>query len=167
MSNSECLSKEECMNKKYLAALTALALLIPSTLQAMSEDQHDIKAFEEMFPAGEPTEKDFYRQDRLLISATGSLKPVHLAPSVATVVSKEDIEAIGATSLDEILETVPGLHVVPSGSNWFNPIWSIRGVHTSVNPQVLLLINGVPYSYNYTGNRGAGYRMPVAMMSRF
>ncbi|MCB2182958.1 MAG: TonB-dependent receptor [Desulfobulbaceae bacterium] len=154
------------MTKHYLAALATLTLLSPHSLQAMDENQEEISAFEEMFPADQPSEEDFYRQDRLLLTATGSLKPVRLAPSVATVVTKEDIEAIGATSLDEILETVPGLHVVPSGSIWFSSIWSIRGVHTSVNPQVLLLINGVPYSMNYTGNRGNNYRMPVAMISR-
>lgn len=154
------------MRKQYLAAILALALLTPPALQAMTEDQEDIKALEEMFPEDQPDESDFWRQDRLLTTATGSQKPLRLAPSVATVVTKEEIEAIGATSLDEILETVPGLHVVPSGSSFFSPIWSIRGVHTSVNPQVLLLINGVPFSQNYAGNRGTGFRMPVAMISR-
>ena len=131
------------MRKQYLAAILALALLTAPPLQAMTEDQEDMKALEEMFPEDQPGESDFWRQDRLLITATGSQKPLRLAPSVATVVTKEEIEAIGATSLDEILETVPGLHVVPSGSHWFNSTWSIRGMHTSVNPQVLLLINGV------------------------
>ena len=152
------------MKKQYLAAIMALALVTPTTLQAAVIEDAD-ESYESMFGKG-PQEEDMMRADQLLITATGSLKPLRLAPSVATVVTKEDIKAIGATSLDEILETVPGLHVVPSGSHWFNSIWSIRGVQTSVNSQVLLLINGVPYSYNYTGNRGAGYRMPVSMISR-
>jgi outer membrane cobalamin receptor len=100
-----------------------------------------------------------------VIVATGTAKPLKLAPAVATVITAKDIEAIGATSLDEILETVPGLHVVPSGT-WFSSIWSLRGIHTSVNPEVLLLINGVPFTANYTGNRSFGYRMPVSMISR-
>lgn len=153
--------------KYYLIVMLALTLAVPATLQATETEQpgEDVQAFEEMFGAG-PQEEDVYRADRLLVSATGSLKPLRLAPSVATVITKEDIEAIGATSLDEILETVPGLHVVPSGGNFFSSIWSIRGVHTGVNPQVLLLINGVPYNSNYTGNRGQGFRMPVTMISR-
>ncbi|MCB2182959.1 MAG: TonB-dependent receptor [Desulfobulbaceae bacterium] len=153
------------MKKYYWATFLALAVTFPLNLQAADTDDTDVAAFEKMFGQG-PQEDDMMRADQLLVSATGSLKPLRLAPSVATVVTKEDIKAIGATSLDEILETVPGLHVVPSGNGWFSSIWSIRGVHTSINPQVLLLINGVPYSMNYTGNRGFGYRMPVSMISR-
>lgn len=97
--------------------------------------------------------------------ATGTTKPLKLAPAVASVMTAKDIERIGATSLDQVLETVPGLHVTPSGT-WFSSIWSIRGIHTSINPEVLLLINGVPFTSNYAGNRGFLYRMPVSMISR-
>jgi iron complex outermembrane receptor protein len=124
----------------------------------------EAKAFTAMFGKG-PQEEDFYRTDRLLVTATGSLKPVRLAPSVASVVTAEEIRAIGATTLDEILETVPGLHVTPS-SLYFNSIWSIRGVHTSINPEALLLVNGTPLTSNYMGGRGFGFRMPVEMISR-
>ena len=97
--------------KKYVALLASLALLAPTTLLALTEDEEDILAFEKMFPPGEPDEADFWRNDRLLVSATGSQKPVRLAPSVASVITAADIEAIGATTLDDVLETVPGLHV--------------------------------------------------------
>ena len=127
--------------------------------------QEEAKSFAEMFGQG-PQEEDVYRTDRLLLTATGSLKPVHLAPSVATVITAEDIKNIGATTLDEALETVPGLHVEPSGAFWFTSIWSIRGIHTSLNPQVLLLINGVPFTSSYEGSRPVAFQMPVAMISR-
>ncbi|MCB2180818.1 MAG: TonB-dependent receptor [Desulfobulbaceae bacterium] len=145
--------------------LFTLGLLAPVLASGAELDEQDVKAFDAMFGAG-PQEEDLYRVDQLLITATGSLKPVHLAPSVATVITKEDIEEIGATSLDQILETVPGLHVAPSGTTWFSSIWSLRGIHTSDNPEVLLLINGVPFTSNYVGNRNFCYRMPVAMISR-
>ncbi len=154
------------MKKKYFPLLAALAFLTPATLQAMTEDQEDIKAFEQMFPADEPDEADFYRQDRLLVSATGSLKPLRLAPSVASVVTKEDIEAIGATTLDEILQTVPGLYAAPSGFGAFRSIWTIRGVRTNVGPQVLLLINGVPMTDLKLNSHPPYLTMPVAMISR-
>ncbi|MCI5122129.1 MAG: Plug domain-containing protein, partial [Candidatus Electrothrix sp. AUS4] len=77
-----------------------------------------------MFDQG-PQEEDVYRTDRLLLTATGSLKPVHLAPSVASVITAEDIEKLGATTLDEVLETVPGLHVTPSFAH-LDSIYSIR-----------------------------------------
>ncbi len=43
--------------------------------------------------------------------ATGYEKPVNLAPVVATVISAEDIKRMGATTIKEALESVPGLHV--------------------------------------------------------
>lgn len=101
-----------------------------------------------------------------VISATGTPKAAKLAPSVATVISKADIERIGARTLDEALETVPGLHVIPSGYTYLSSTWSMRGMYTNVNPHVLLLINGVPKKDPQAGNRGYGFQMQTAMIER-
>ena len=154
------------MKKQYLAVITTLALFAPATLQAMTESEADIKAFEEMFPEGQRDELDFWREDRLLISATGSQVPVHLAPSVASVVTADDIKAMGATTLNQVLETVPGLHVSPSGLSAYTSIWSIRGISTGVNPHVLMLVNGIPLTYSYSGARIHAFDIPVEMISR-
>jgi len=125
----------------------------------------DKRAAEKLFSG--PTEEDLYRTDEMLISATGSLKPVFLAPSVATVITSREIEAMGATTLDEVLETVPGLHVAPS--NQIGPLltnYTIRGILTNLNPEVLLLINGIPIKENFSGNRSYRFILPVAMISR-
>jgi outer membrane receptor for ferrienterochelin and colicins len=157
--------------RKRLGSITALLFFFSSTL-ALAGGQSpagaggdDTKSFEDMFGKG-TQEEDAFRNDRLLVTATGSQKPLHLAPSVASVITAEDIKDIGATTLDEALETVPGVHVEPSGSRYFTSIWSIRGIHTSLNPEVLLLINGVPFTDNYQGSRYFTYQMPVAMISR-
>nr|MBF0221854.1 TonB-dependent receptor [Desulfobulbaceae bacterium] len=157
------------MKKALLMTAAILLGSYPMVAGAKSNQSavspEEISAFEKIFGSG-PQEEDVYRADRLLVSATGSQIPVHLAPSVASVISKEDIEEIGATTLDEILETVPGLHVAPSNSAYMSSIWSVRGIHTSVNPQVLLLINGIPLSETITGTRPYLFHMPVAMISR-
>lgn len=159
------------MRKKRVMTAAALLCLSCATAATATDSppastgKGEAEAFEEMFGQG-PQEEDVYRTDRLLLTATGSLKPVHLAPSVASVITAEDIKGLGATTLDEVLEVVPGLHVEPSGTAYFSSIWSIRGVHTSQNPQVLLLINGVPFTSNYQGSRYATFQMPVAMISR-
>jgi len=98
--------------------------------------------------------------------ATGTSKPLNLAPSVATVITADDIEAMGAATLDEVLETVPGLHVQPSVGNIFSPIWTIRGIYSQANPQVLLMIDGLPLKLNSNGIRPYRLRMPVSMISR-
>ncbi|HVL74832.1 MAG TPA: TonB-dependent receptor [Noviherbaspirillum sp.] len=85
--------------------------------------------------------------------ATGGRMPTVRAPSVATVITAEDIKAIGATDLDEVLETVPGVHV--SRAVITNaPVYVFRGMHHENNPQVLILLNGVPMNRLFKGNRG-------------
>ncbi|MES9834269.1 MAG: TonB-dependent receptor [Candidatus Thiodiazotropha sp. DIVDIV] len=113
-----------------------------------------------------PAEEDYYRTDAVLVSATGSAKPVFLAPSVATVITKDEIRAMGVTTLDEVLETVPGLHVFMSPSPNYQKQWSIRGIHTNDNPHVLLLVNGQSVQDLLQGGRPNHLQLPVSMISR-
>lgn len=98
--------------------------------------------------------------------ATGSSQLVSRAPAVATVITADDIAAMGANDLDQVLESVPGLHV--SRETQANaPVYVIRGVHLGFNPQVLMLINGIPITTVFAGNRGGGWGgYPVENISR-
>ena len=60
--------------------------------------------------------------------ATGSHQPISKAPSSASVITAEDIQAMGATDLDQALESVPGVHV--SMSNFNSIRFTIFGVST-------------------------------------
>ena len=152
--------------KNTLFVLIAQVLFFSHVLadQANITDADLLKA-EQLFSG--PTEEDLYRTDEMLVSATGSLKPVFLAPSVATVITKEEIAAMGAIDLADVLETVPGLHVAPS--NQIGPLltnYTIRGISTNLNPEVLLLINGIPVKEGFIGNRNYRFLLPVSMISR-
>jgi iron complex outermembrane receptor protein len=94
-----------------------------------------------------------YGDKSFVTIATGTRVPVSRAPAVATVITAEDIKAIGATDLDEVMETVPGVHVA-RGTQGYMPIYVMRGVHRDTNPQVLMLVNGVPVTTAFQGNRG-------------
>ncbi|MCG8038486.1 MAG: hypothetical protein JAZ19_15765 [Candidatus Thiodiazotropha taylori] len=61
-------------------------------------------------------EEDYYRTDAELVTASGSAKPVFPAPSVTSVISKQEIREMGARSLYEVLDMVSGLHVTPSSN---------------------------------------------------
>ena len=80
--------------------------------------------------------------------ATGNRQPIRNAPATATVITAADIEAMGATDLDEVLETVPGVHIARSASG-YNPIYTFRGIYSQFNPHVLMLMNGVPMTSVY------------------
>lgn len=100
--------------------------------------------------------------------ATGNQQPLRRAPAVATVITAEDIAAMGATDLDEVLETVPGVHVSRSPIV-YSPAYVIRGIGASgpTNPQVLLMQNGIPLTSMYTGDKGNMWSgLPVENIAR-
>lgn len=108
----------------------------------------------------------YYGDEEFISIATGSKKPVYKAPSVASVITASQLKELGATNLNDALETVPGLHVALSSLSRLDSVYSIRGLHTGINPQVLMLINGIPFPYAYTGARPALFQMPVTAISR-
>ncbi len=97
--------------------------------------------------------------------ATGRSQPITKAPAVATVITSKEIEQTGARTIDEVLESVPGLHVSYSSTR-LSPIYSMRGIHTDRNPQVLMLLNGSKINQLYFGDRGPVSSLPVKAISR-
>ena len=117
-----------------------------------------------------PSEEEELAQvysDKTTISiATGTTQTLRRAPAVATVITAQDIAAMGARDLDEVLETVPGLHVSRSNGA-YTPLYLIRGVASEFNPQVLMLQNGVPMTTLYVGSRGIIWGgLPVQNIAR-
>lgn len=106
--------------------------------------------------------------DKATVSiATGALQSLRRAPAVATVITAEEIAAMGATNLDEVLESVPGLHVSRTAVR-YAPSYVIRGIYNgNTNPQVLFLQNGIPVTTTYNGDRGSAWiDIPVENIAR-
>lgn len=98
--------------------------------------------------------------------ATGSAQALRRAPAVASVITAADIAAMGATDLDQVMESVPGLHVNRSANN-YSSLYVVRGIVSEQTPQLLVLQNGVPITTLYQGNKGnlwGGY--PVEHIAR-
>jgi iron complex outermembrane receptor protein len=103
-----------------------------------------------------PVEEDLasaYGNEEMVSIATGRQQPLRSVPAVTTVITRRDIDAMGATELEQVLQSVPGLHVSVAHFN-YNPIYSFRGIFTGYNSQVLMLINGLPVNSVFLGNRG-------------
>jgi outer membrane cobalamin receptor len=75
--------------------------------------------------------------------ASGVKEDASIAPAVTTLITAQDIEAVGARTLDEALQMVPGLHVGRRGAG-YGYIYTMRGIHTNPSPEVLVLMNGIP-----------------------
>ncbi len=102
-----------------------------------------------------------YGDEESVSIATGSAKPIHLAPAVTSVITTEEMKSIGATRLEDALVLVPGLYVGISPFNRLNPNWTMRGITSDQTPHVLLLRDGVPVTYFYNGARPNLFLLPV------
>lgn len=125
---------------QHKALLTAMLLSFSLATQARADfdEEDDLKAV---------------YGDKLTVSiATGSQKPLRLAPAVTSVITAADIRAMGATDLDQVLESVAGMHVEKIGANHFSA-YVMRGIINELNSQILVLQNGVPMTVLLTGNR--------------
>ncbi|TAK91371.1 MAG: TonB-dependent receptor [Burkholderiaceae bacterium] len=107
--------------------------------------------------------------DKATVSiATGNKQPLRRAPAVASVITAEDIAAMGATDLDQVLETVPGIHVSRI-AGLYTPLYIMRGIGGggATNPQLLMLQNGIPMTAMYTGDKGTQWGgLPVENIAR-
>ena len=108
--------------------------------------------------AAQPSEEEAlalaYGDKDTVSIATGSTQTLRSAPSVASVITAEDIAAMGATDLDQVMETVPGVHVSKLVTHNISS-YQIRGITGNAsNPQVLLLQNGIPMNTLYRGDKG-------------
>ncbi|MGI9287874.1 MAG: TonB-dependent receptor plug domain-containing protein, partial [Pseudomonadales bacterium] len=125
-----------------------------------------------LFPAHADSDFDeddlleLYGDDETVSISTGTEQSIRLAPSVASVVTEADIRNRGATNLQEALEMVPGLHVSLSNNNLLSSVYSIRGIHTAQNTQILLLIDGIPLRQVFNGGLPIGFTMPVQNIKR-
>ena len=109
---------------------------------------------------------ELYGDEEIISIATGSAQPISRAPAVATVITAKDIKKIGATDIDEALETVPGLHVSRRAAGYL-PVYTFRGVFDQNNPQVLVLVNGISINNLFVGDRSQVWGgMPVESISR-
>lgn len=98
--------------------------------------------------------------------ATGSKQRLRRAPAVASVFTAEDIRAMGASDLREVLAQVPGLHVSVSPFI-YEPRYMVRGVQSAYSPQVLVLIDGVRRQSPYLGSAEMAWiSMPAAQIAR-
>lgn len=137
--------------KHYVHAVLIITLLAP--LSSISSEIDDVLL-------------DIYGDDNLISIASGMAEPIHKAPSVASVISREQIDDIGAITLEEALGMVLGVHV----SRYVianNPIYVFRGLYSQFNQQVLLLIDGQPMTRLFNRDRGTTWGdMPLAAVQR-
>lgn len=139
---------------------TYARMIIPALLFALMAGKASCQSSEESDLAMT------YGDEEIISIATGATQPISRAPAVASVITASQIKDMGAINLDQVLETVPGLHIAVS-TRGYNPIYTIRGIYSETNPQVLMLINGIPITNVFVGDRNLVWGgMPVNSIAR-
>lgn len=139
------------LQQLYVCAVGLLSALSFSPVYATSEEQA-------LF--------DLYGSAEMISIATGTLRPVKLAPAVTHLITAQDIERSGATDIFQLLETVPGIHIYPSPLNRMTNQISIRGMQIGQNPQVLVLLDGVRLKFAFNGGLPPNFMFPVHLIER-
>ncbi len=80
-------------------------------------------------------------QDLEVSSATRSPKPLSRSAESISVITAEQIEAMNAHNLADVLNTIPGVQVDPRGGPGSGSTLSMRGARTY---HILVMIDGVP-----------------------
>lgn len=110
-----------------------LPLLWPAALAAPVVD-----------PFAEPDDADLYRlEERIVTVAARHAQTARDAPAIVTVVTDREIRERGYRTLADVLRALPGVYLTVSNESreiaWF------RGVTSSDNNKILLLIDGQPW----------------------
>ena len=99
-----------------------------------------------------------YGSNRMVSIAAGNEQLLYKAPAIASVITRRDIEHSSASTVNELLEMVPGLHVSEDYYSG-NAVYSMRGFFRDPDAGMLFLVNGVPLNTLQDGSRFAALRM--------
>jgi iron complex outermembrane receptor protein len=124
--------------KRTLCVALVVLLALSTRLQTVNADEAELA--------------ELFGEEAFVSIATGYEQPLRSAPAVATVITADDIEATGKTTLGEILQLVPGFHAL---YRFQGDQFIIRGIRTEGNlsPDVLIMIDGVPQNDIHLGNQ--------------
>lgn len=104
--------------------LSLLVLVLCDPSAARAADSEDISRL--------------YGANSIISLATGYSRPLFDAPATAYSISRDQIEALGAVNLHQVLKTLPGFYPATNDARSFQA--SVRGIMN----RVLILVNGLP-----------------------
>jgi len=111
----------------FSAFFISAFLLFLSTAECQSDDREIMQMF--------------YREDELVVSATRHSQPISQVAENMTVVSSQEIEAMNAHTVAEVLERIPGIFI--SFNHDFGAA-SLLNIQGSEQRHVLVLLDGFP-----------------------
>ncbi|WP_096086247.1 TonB-dependent receptor plug domain-containing protein [Agaribacterium haliotis] len=90
---------------------------------------------------------------QVVTAASGYEQKLSDAPASVTIVAREQWRQSGATTLEDAIEPVAGVHVGKNNATQGNPLVSIRGIGGFTSRNVKMLLDGLPIEDAQLGGR--------------
>jgi outer membrane receptor protein involved in Fe transport len=102
-------------------------------------------------PSADPNDPQQKIDEAIVVTATRSERAVSELPVSATVVQEKDIERAPARSVDDLLRTIPGVHMAIVSGSGSTPNNQRVSMHGLGGTRALVLLDGVPLHDPYSG----------------
>lgn len=135
----------------------ALTLLLLPYAQISRADADEMEEFFSMSPAE--------LSEISVTIASGTPKPVFRSAGSISVVTEEQIKTMGATTLSEVIETIPGIHTSVDALSQV-PVYTVRGIGNESNSQILMLMDGTRINTPLHASMDFGPDLPLAAIKR-
>jgi vitamin B12 transporter len=135
--------------KTYIPFLFLAVLGLDSACWAQSEEEMQLLRM-------------FYKDKDLVVSSTRTSKSISQVAENMTVITSEDIEAMNAHTVADVLQTIPGIYINSNQDFGATSIISIQG---SEDRHVLVLVDEVPWNFLSGGNAETS-TIPVGTIDR-
>lgn len=121
-----------------------------------------LEELENLKATGVSSELEKFINSLISVSTQKSL-PTRYSPNIVTLVTDEEIKAMGARDLIDVLQLVPGFHFAQDVRG--NVALGIRG-NWAAEGKVLIMLNGKEVNEHYTAHAYFGNHFPVSMIKR-
>lgn len=128
--------------------LILVFLFVPFAEARESGRGKEMKSVEEMFEE-ELSEEDYFKADRLLVTATKRKISLRKAPAIAAVITADEIKNMGARYLSDVMKMIPGFQI--SINDMGRYMYEVRGIRTSTSEKLLVMMDGHRLNEAYTG----------------
>lgn len=100
------------------------------------------------------------------VEVVGNREQAALQPGSATVLDQNELRPSRVTTVNEALRKVPGVNVRDEEGFGLRPNIGIRGLNPTRSTKVLLLEDGLPFTYAPYGDNASYYHAPIERYER-
>ncbi|MGP8153888.1 MAG: TonB-dependent receptor [Smithella sp.] len=135
------------MLKRYLLVL----LLILFSSNAFADGQTAAKPEEKEQTVAKPAEneQDVIKLDEVVVTATRIEQPMETAPGTVNIVTKKEMETKNITTIDEALDTLPGVYNKRQSLTDIEASITLNGIPDQ--KRTLIMMDGIPLNNAFDG----------------